>query len=63
MPFTKGELTRREIVRKAVPLFNQKGFVDTSLSDLRKATGLKKGGIYGHFSSKEELAAQAFAYS
>jgi TetR/AcrR family transcriptional regulator, transcriptional repressor for nem operon len=63
MSMTKGELTRREIVRKAAPLFNQKGFEGTSLSDLMDATGLQKGGIYRHFSSKEELAAEAFDYS
>src|SRR5260370_19793180 len=28
-----------------------------------KATGLQKGGIYRHFSSKEELATEAFDYS
>ena len=60
---TKGEQTRREIVRKAAPLFNQKGFAGTSLSDLMAATGLQKGGIYRHFSSKEELAAEAFDYA
>jgi TetR/AcrR family transcriptional regulator, transcriptional repressor for nem operon len=60
---TKGEQTRREIVRKAAPLFNQKGFAGTSLSDLMDATGLQKGGIYRHFSSKEELAAEAFDYA
>jgi TetR/AcrR family transcriptional regulator, transcriptional repressor for nem operon len=63
MSMTKGELTRREIVRKAAPLFNQKGFEGTSLSALMNATGLQKGGIYRHFSSKEELAAEAFDYS
>jgi len=60
---TKGEQTRREIVQKAAPLFNQKGYEGTSLSDLMLATGLKKGGIYRHFSSKEELAGEAFDYS
>ena len=60
---TKGEQTRREIVQKAAPLFNQKGYEGTSLSDLMKATGLQKGGIYRHFSSKEELATEAFDYS
>jgi TetR/AcrR family transcriptional repressor of nem operon len=39
---TKGERTRREIVEKAAPLFNQKGYEGTSLSDLMEATGLKK---------------------
>jgi TetR/AcrR family transcriptional repressor of nem operon len=60
---TKGEDTRREIVEKAAPLFNQKGFEGTSLSDLMRVTGLQKGGIYRHFSSKEELAGEAFDYA
>lgn len=59
----KGQQTRRAIVAEAAPLFNQKGFEGTSLSDLMRATGLQKGGIYRHFSSKEELAAVAFDYS
>ena len=60
---TKGELTRREIVKKAAPLFNRKGYEGTSLSDLMQATGLQKGGIYRHFSSKQQLAGEAFDYS
>lgn len=60
---TKGEQTRQDIVRKAAPLFNQKGFAGTSLADLMDATGLQKGGIYRHFASKEELAAEAFDYA
>jgi TetR/AcrR family transcriptional repressor of nem operon len=60
---TKGEQTRRYIVRKSAPLFNQKGYEGTSLSDLMEATGLQKGGIYRHFSGKEELATEAFDYS
>jgi len=60
---TKGEQTRRDIVEKAAPLFNQKGFEGTSLADLMQATGLQKGGIYRHFSGKKELAAAAFDYA
>jgi TetR/AcrR family transcriptional regulator, transcriptional repressor for nem operon len=59
----KGQQTRRAIVAGAAPLFNQKGFEGTSLADLMQATGLQKGGIYRHFSGKEELAAEAFDYS
>lgn len=33
------------------------------MADLMAATGLEKGGIYRHFSSKEELAAEAFDYA
>ena len=48
---------------EAANLFNQRGFEDSSMSDLMAATGLEKGGIYRHFSSKEELAAEAFDYA
>ena len=59
----KGEQTRQEIVRKAAPIFNQKGYDGAALSDLMRATGLEKGGIYRHFESKEELAADAFDHA
>ena len=60
----KGEQTRREIIRKAAPIFNQKSGSDgAALSDLMRATGLKKGGIYRHFESKQELAGEAFDHA
>ena len=59
----KGEQTRREIIRKAAPIFNQHGYEGAALSDLMQATGLEKGGIYRHFDSKEQLAAEAFDYA
>ena len=60
---TKGEQTRKKIVEAAAPIFNRRGYEGSSLNDLMEATGLKKGGIYRHFSSKEELAAEAFDYT
>jgi TetR/AcrR family transcriptional regulator, transcriptional repressor for nem operon len=60
---TKGEQTRQKILEEAAPIFNRNGYEGSSLSALMKATGLKKGGIYRHFSSKEELAAEAFDYT
>jgi TetR/AcrR family transcriptional repressor of nem operon len=59
----KGEQTRQEIIRKAAPIFNQRGYDGAALSDLMKATGLEKGGIYRHFASKEQLAAEAFDFA
>jgi TetR/AcrR family transcriptional repressor of nem operon len=59
----KGEQTRQEIIRKAAPIFNQRGYDGAALSDLMRATGLEKGGIYRHFESKEQLAAAAFDYA
>src|SRR3954451_2095782 len=60
---TKGQQTRQKIVEAAAPIFNQRGYEGSSLNDLIYATGLKKGGIYRHFSSKEELAAEAFDFT
>lgn len=60
---TKGEQTRERILRRTAPLFNQRGFAGASLADIMKATGLQKGGLYNHFSSKEDLAVAAFEYA
>lgn len=60
---TKGELTRQRIVEAAAPIFNQYGYEGSSMNALMQATGLQKGGIYRHFESKEELAAEAFDYT
>ena len=60
---SKGQQTRKEIIRLAAPIFNQKGFSGTALSDLMDATGLEKGGIYRHFRSKQQLAAESFDYT
>src|SRR5216684_2820111 len=58
----KGEQTRQGIIREAAPIFNQHGYEGAALSDLMQATGLEKGGIYRHFESKQQLAAEAFDY-
>lgn len=60
---SKGEQTRQFILERAAPIFNQRGYVGCALSDIMEATGLNKGGIYRHFESKEELAAEAFDYA
>ncbi|HMQ32578.1 MAG TPA: TetR family transcriptional regulator [Chloroflexaceae bacterium] len=59
----KGEQTRRRIVERAAPVFNTLGYSGTSMSELTRATGLEKGGIYNHFPSKEALALAAFDYA
>ncbi len=60
---TKGEQTRRKILAAAAPIFNKRGYAGCSITELMEATGLQKGGIYRHFTSKEELAAEAFEYT
>ena len=60
---SKGAATRQRIIAEAAPLFNQKGLSGCSMQDVMAVTGLEKGGLYRHFSSKEELAAECLAYS
>jgi AcrR family transcriptional regulator len=59
----KGERTRQAIVERAAPVFNTRGYRGAALSDLTRATGLEKGGIYNHFASKEALALAAFDHA
>lgn len=51
----KGTQTRRNIIEKSLQLFSVKGYFNTSINDIQEATGLTKGGLYGHFKSKEDI--------
>lgn len=57
---TKGQRTRAHIVDQVLPLLNTHGYAGTSLESILAATGLRKGGVYNHFGSKEDLALAAF---
>jgi TetR/AcrR family transcriptional repressor of nem operon len=46
-------------VATASRLFREKGFDGVGLDAIMKEAGLTHGGFYGHFSSKEDLAAEA----
>ena len=52
----KAERTRQFIIEQAAPLFNEKGIAGTTIDDILAATKMAKGGLYGHFESKEEIA-------
>jgi TetR/AcrR family transcriptional repressor of nem operon len=52
---------RDRIVEAAAQLFRERGFDGIGVADLMKEAGLTHGGFYGHFSSKEELIAEASA--
>ncbi len=43
------------IGRAAAKLFDEKGYLETSLKDISAAAKLSKGGIYHYFSSKHEI--------
>jgi TetR/AcrR family transcriptional repressor of nem operon len=52
-------LNRERILEAAAQLFRERGFEGLGLADLMGTVGLTHGGFYGHFSSKEDLMAQA----
>ena len=60
---SKAQQTKNLIIKQAATVFNQKGYAGSSIADIMQATGLKKGGIYNHFKSKDELALAAFDYA
>lgn len=62
-PVSKSERTKQFIVEKTAPVFNEKGYAGTSLTDLTNATKLTKGSIYGNFENKDEVALAAFDYN
>ncbi len=63
MSDSKAAQTRQYIITQSSPVFNTKGYAGTSLQDIMDVTGLTKGGIYGNFSSKEEIALMVFDYN
>jgi AcrR family transcriptional regulator len=46
---------RAEICRAAAQIFHDRGFDATSVSDIARALGMTKAGLYHYFSSKEAL--------
>src|SRR3990172_13368732 len=56
-PTAKGEQTRAAIIKAAYALFLKKGFHATSVREIAEKADLALGGIYNHFSSKEEIFA------
>ncbi|MFD2612071.1 TetR/AcrR family transcriptional regulator [Paenibacillus gansuensis] len=58
----KGQMTKEHIIRQSAELFNTKGYGGTSLSDIMERSNIRKGGIYNHFESKDEIALGAFDY-
>ena len=49
------EFSRQQVLEKAIPVFWKRGFADTSIQDLEKATGVNKSGLYSEFKGKDDL--------
>ncbi|MDQ0066560.1 TetR/AcrR family transcriptional regulator [Chryseobacterium lathyri] len=60
---SKAEKTKQFIIEKTASLFNTKGYMSTSLSDITEATGLTKGSIYGNFDNKDQVALEVYKYN
>jgi TetR/AcrR family fatty acid metabolism transcriptional regulator len=52
---SKGETTRLAVEDAAIELFIKNGYHATSMRQIAEHAGLALGGIYNHFSSKEEI--------
>jgi AcrR family transcriptional regulator len=54
--------SREEVLEKAIPVFWRRGFSDTSVQDLERATGVNKSGLYTEFRDKEDLFVESLRY-
>lgn len=57
----QAEENRERVIETAGRLFREKGFDGVSLNDLMQAAGLTRGGFYGQFESKLDLAVRALS--
>ena len=46
---------KEKLIQIALDQFLEKGYENTTITDLQKAFGLTKGGMYHYFSGKEEI--------
>jgi|SRR5262245_24819135 len=61
-PVTRPESRRAEICRAAAQIFRDRGFDATSVSDIARALGLTKAGLYHYFESKEALLFEIMSF-
>ena len=52
------ENTRKRIMEGALDLFIEKGFSNTSLTEIAHSLGITKGVVYWHFKNKEDILLQ-----
>jgi len=54
---TSSKKRRQQIIRAALQCFAEKGFVQTTMEDIRQRANTSSGSIYHHYKGKEHLAA------
>jgi TetR/AcrR family transcriptional repressor of nem operon len=59
----KGDMTRQRVLVQTMELIHNRGLGRTSISDIIASTGVKKGNLYFHFNSKDDLALEAIEHA
>ncbi|MEW5757559.1 MAG: TetR/AcrR family transcriptional regulator [Pseudomonadota bacterium] len=61
MPYTKEHklISRERILRSAIALFSRRGYDNVTLDQVMAHAGMTRGAFYNHFSSKQQLYAEA----
>jgi AcrR family transcriptional regulator len=62
VPAPRLDARRAEICRTAAQIFRDRGFDATSVSDIARALGLTKAGLYHYFDSKEALLFEIMSF-
>lgn len=57
----QAEINREAIKLAAARLYRERGFYGVGIPEITRAAGLTHGSFYGHFESKEALAAEALS--
>jgi len=56
---TRGQETKERIIRAAGHLFYNQGYKNTTMDDICRESGVRRGNLYFYFAGKEELAQAA----
>ena len=59
----RGPNTRQTILDRALRLFVEQGFAETTTRDIAAAVGISEGAIYRHFASKDAIGWELFQTS
>lgn len=59
---TKGERTKERILRAALELFSEQGFIATSVRDIAARAEMTHAGLLHHFANKDDLLVQILEY-
>jgi AcrR family transcriptional regulator len=56
------QFSRESVIEKALPLFWMRGYADTSVQEIERATGVNKSGLYAEFRDKDAIFLACLRY-